>query len=160
MVGRTPEYLRKKITPREIKLVSLYILTMPVIVLGATGLAMALPGPKKSILNPGPHGLSEVLYAFMSGTNNNGSAFAGLNANTGFYNTAIGLAMLAGRFIPIILALALAGSLARQQPVPATAGTLPTHRPLFVGMLVGVIIIVAGLTFFPALALGPMAEGL
>jgi K+-transporting ATPase ATPase A chain len=160
MVGRTPEYLRKKITSREIKLVSLYILTMPVIVLGATGLAMALPGPKKSILNPGPHGLSEVLYAFMSGTNNNGSAFAGLNANTSFYNTGIGLAMLAGRFIPIILALALAGSLARQQPVPATAGTLPTHRPLFVGMLVGVIIIVAGLTFFPALALGPMAEGL
>jgi K+-transporting ATPase ATPase A chain len=160
MVGRTPEYLRKKITAREIKLVSLYILTMPVIVLGATGLAMALPGPKKSILNPGPHGLSEVLYAFMSGTNNNGSAFAGLSANTDFYNTAIGLAMLAGRFIPIILALALAGSLARQQPVPANAGTLPTHRPLFVGMLVGVIIIVAGLTFFPALALGPMAEGL
>src|SRR4029079_6407427 len=160
MVGRTPEYLRKKITAREIKLVSLYILTMPVIVLGATGLAMALPGPKKSILNPGPHGLSEVLYAFMSGTNNNGSAFAGLSANTGFYNTAIGLAMLAGRFLPIILALALAGSLARQQPVPANAGTLPTHRPLFVGMLVGVIIIVAGLTFFPALALGPMAEGL
>ena len=160
MVGRTPEYLRKKITSREIKLVSLYILTMPVIVLGATGLAMALPGPKESILNPGPHGLSEVLYAFMSGANNNGSAFAGLNANTGFYNTAIGLAMLAGRFVPIVLALALAGSLASQQPVPATAGTLPTHRPLFVGMLIGVVLIVAGLTFFPALALGPMAEGL
>ncbi len=160
MVGRTPEFLRKKITSREIKLVSLYILTMPVIVLGATGLAMALPGPKDSILNPGPHGLSEVLYAFMSGTNNNGSAFAGLNANTGFYNTAIGLAMLAGRFVPIVLALALAGSLASQQPVPATAGTLPTHRPLFVGMLIGVVLIVAGLTFFPALALGPMAEGL
>ena len=160
MVGRTPEYLRKKITSREIKLVSLYIVTMPVIVLGATALAMALPGPKESILNPGPHGLSEVLYAFMSGTNNNGSAFAGLNANTGFYNTAIGLAMLAGRFVPIVLALALAGSLARQQPVPETSGTLPTHRPLFVGMLVGVVIIVAGLTFFPVLALGPMAEGL
>ena len=160
MVGRTPEYLRKKITTREIKLVSLYILTMPVIVLGATGLAMALPGPKESILNPGPHGLSEVLYAFMSGANNNGSAFAGLNANTGFYNTAIGLAMLAGRFVPIVLALALAGSLASQQPVPATAGTLPTHRALFVGMLIGVVLIVAGLTFFPALALGPMAEGL
>ena len=160
MVGRTPEYLRKKITSREIKLVSLYILTMPVIVLGATALAMALPGPKESILNPGPHGLSEVLYAFMSAANNNGSAFAGLNANTGFYNTAIGLAMLAGRFVPIVLALALAGSLARQQPVPETSGTLPTHRPLFVGMLVGVVIIVAGLTFFPALALGPMAEGL
>ena len=160
MVGRTPEFLRKKVTTREIKLVSLYILTMPVLVLGATGLAMALPGPRESILNPGPHGLSEVLYAFMSGANNNGSAFAGLNANTGFYNTAIGLVMLAGRFVPIILALALAGSLARQQAVPSTAGTLPTHRPLFVGMLVGVAIIVAGLTFFPVLALGPMAEGL
>lgn len=160
MVGRTPEFLRKKITSREIKLVSLYILTMPVIVLGATGLAMGLPGPRKSMLNGGPHGLSEVLYAFMSGTNNNGSAFAGLNANTSFYNTAMGLAMLAGRFVPIVLAVALAGSLARQQPVPETAGTLPTHRPLFVGMLVGVVIIVAGLTFFPALALGPMAEGL
>jgi K+-transporting ATPase ATPase A chain len=160
MVGRTPEFLRKKITAREIKLVSLYILTMPVIVLGATGLAIGLPGPRTSMLNSGPHGLSEVLYAFMSGTNNNGSAFAGLNANTGFYNTTIGLAMLAGRFVPIVLALALAGSLARQQPVPETAGTLPTHRPLFVGMLIGVVIIVAGLTFFPALALGPMAEGL
>lgn len=160
MVGRTPEFLRKKITSREIKLVSIYILTMPVIVLGTTALAMGLPGPRTSMLNGGPHGLSEVLYAFMSGTNNNGSAFAGLSANTVFYNTAIGLAMLAGRFVPIILAVALAGSLARQQPVPETAGTLPTHRPLFVGMLVGVVIIVAGLTFFPALALGPMAEGL
>jgi K+-transporting ATPase ATPase A chain len=160
MVGRTPEYLRKKITPREIKLVSLYILTMPVVVLAGTGLAMSLSGPKKSILNPGPHGLSEVLYAFMSSANNNGSAFAGISVNTGFYNTALALAMLAGRFVPIILAVALAGSLARQQPVPANAGTLPTHRPLFVGMLVGVVIIVAGLTFFPALALGPMAEGL
>ena len=160
MVGRTPEFLGKKIHPREIKLVSLYILTMPVIVLGGTGLAMALPGPRASMLNHGPHGLSEVLYAFMSGTNNNGSAFAGLNANTDFYNIGLGLVMLVGRFVPIVLALALAGSLALQQPVPATAGTLATHRPLFVGMLVGVVIIVAGLTFFPALALGPMAEGL
>ena len=160
MVGRTPEYLRKKITSREIKLVSLYILTMPVLVLAGTGLAMGLPGPKQSILNPGPHGLSEVLYAFMSASNNNGSAFAGLSANTGFYNTALGLVMLAGRLVPIVLVLALAGSLASQQPVPETAGTLPTHRPLYVGMLVGVVIIVAGLTFFPALALGPMAEGL
>ena len=160
MVGRTPEYLRKKITAREIKLVSLYILTMPVLVLVGTGLAMALPGPRQSILNPGPHGLSEVLYAFMSAANNNGSAFAGLSANTAFYNTALGLAMLVGRFLPIVFVLALAGSLARQQPVPATAGTLPTHRPLFVGMLVGVVVIVAGLTFFPALALGPLAEGL
>ena len=160
MVGRTPEYLRKKITTREIKLVSLYILIMPTVVLAATGLAMSLSGPKSTILNPGPHGLSEVLYAYMSGTNNNGSAFAGIGVNTDFYNTSIGLAMLLGRFVPIIVAVALAGSLAQQQPVPATAGTLPTHRPLFVGMLVGVVIIVAGLTFFPALALGPMAEGL
>ena len=160
MVGRTPEYLRKKITVREIKLVSLSILTMPVLVLAGTGLAMGLSKPKESILNPGPHGLSEVLYAFMSASNNNGSAFAGISVNTGFYNTALGLCMLAGRFIPIILVLALAGSLARQQPVPATAGSLPTHRLLFVGMLTGVVVIVAGLTFFPALALGPLAEGL
>jgi potassium-transporting ATPase potassium-binding subunit len=160
MVGRTPEYLRKKITAREIKLVSLYILTMPVLVLAGTGLAMGLPGPRQSILNPGPHGLSEVLYAFMSAGNNNGSAFAGLSANTGFYNTALGMVMLAGRFVPIVLVLALAGSLAGQQPVPETAGTLPTHRPLYVGMLVGVVVVVAGLTFFPALALGPLAEGL
>jgi K+-transporting ATPase ATPase A chain len=160
MVGRTPEYLLKKITVREIKLVSLSILVMPVIVLAGTGLAMGLPTPKESILNPGPHGLSEVLYAFMSAANNNGSAFAGISVNTNFYNTALGLSMLAGRLIPIILVLALAGSLARQQPVPANAGTLPTHRALFVGMLVGVVIIVAGLTFFPALALGPLAEGL
>jgi K+-transporting ATPase ATPase A chain len=160
MVGRTPEYLRKKITGREIKLVSLYILTTPVLALAGTGLAMSLSAPKASILNPGPHGLSEVLYAFVSSANNNGSAFAGLSANTGFYNTTLGLVMLAGRFIPIVFVLALAGSLARQQPIPATAGTLPTHGLLFVGMLYGVVIIVAGLTFFPVLALGPLAEGL
>jgi len=160
MVGRTPEYLRKKITAREIKLVSLYILTMPVLVLAGTGLAMGLSQPKESLLNPGPHGLSEVLYAFMSAGNNNGSCFCGLSANTGFYNTSLGLVMLAVRFIPIVLVLALAGSLARQQLVPANAGTLPTHRVLFVGMLVGVVIVVAGLTFFPALALGPLAQGL
>ena len=160
MVGRTPEYLRKKITAREMKLASLYILTMPVLVLAGTGLAMSLDKPRESILNPGAHGLSEVLYAFMSAANNNGSAFAGISVNTGFYNTSLGLVMLAGRLLPIVLVLALAGSLARQQPVPATVGTLPTHRLLFVGMLVGVVIIVAGLTFFPALALGPLAEGL
>lgn len=160
MVGRTPEYLGKKLTAREIKLVALNILTMPLLVLGFTGLALALPGPRASILNAGPHGLSEVLYAYMSGANNNGSAFAGLSANTGFYNTTIGIAMILGRFVPIVLTLALAGSLARQHPVPRTAGTLPTHGPLFVSMLSGVIAIVAGLTFFPALALGPLAEGL
>lgn len=160
MVGRTPEYLRKKITAPEIKLVSLYILTMPVLVLLGTGVAMSFPTPKASMLNSGPHGLSEVLYAFLSAANNNGSAFAGISVNTGFYNTALGLTMLAGRLIPIVLVLALAGSLARQGAVPETAGTLPTHRPLYAGMLVGVVVIVAGLTFFPALALGPLAEGL
>ncbi|MEP7088578.1 MAG: potassium-transporting ATPase subunit KdpA [Nocardioidaceae bacterium] len=160
MVGRTPEYLRKKITAREIKLVSLYILTTPLLVLMGTGLAMSLDKPRASMLNTGPHGLSEVLYAFMSAANNNGSAFAGISVDTGFYNSALGLVMLAGRLIPIILVLALAGSLATQQPVPATAGTLPTHRALFITMLVGVVIIVAGLTYFPALALGPLAEGL
>ena len=160
MVGRTPEYLHKKITGREIKLVSLYILTTPVIVLIGTGIAMSVANAKASILNPGPHGLSEVLYAFMSSANNNGSAFAGLSGNTNFYNIALGLTVLAGRLIPIMLALGLAGSLARQRSVPATAGTLPTHTALFVLMLAGVIVIVAGLTFFPALALGPLAEGL
>jgi K+-transporting ATPase ATPase A chain len=160
MVGRTPEYLRKKITAREIKLVSLYILVMPVVVLAGAGLAIALPTGRGSILNPGPHGLSEVLYAFLSAGNNNGSAFAGLSANTPFYNVALGVVMLVVRFLPMVLVLALAGSLAAQHPVPETAGTLPTHRPLFVTMLAGVVIVVAGLTFFPALALGPLAEGL
>jgi K+-transporting ATPase ATPase A chain len=160
MVGRTPEYLRKKITAREIKLVSLYILTMPLVVLVGTGIAMSFSGPRASMLNSGPHGLSEVLYAFMSAANNNGSAFAGLSANTTFYDIALGLAMLVGRFLPMIFVLALAGSLARQQQVPRTEGTLPTHGPLFVGMLTGVTVIVAGLTFFPVLALGPLAEGL
>ena len=112
------------------------------------------------MLNSGPHGLAEVLYAFTSAANNNGSAFAGLSANTPFYNIALGFAMLLGRFLPIIFVLALAGSLARQQQVPRTEGTLPTHGPLFVGMLTGVVLIVAGLTFFPVLALGPLAEGL
>jgi K+-transporting ATPase ATPase A chain len=160
MVGRTPEYLRKKITAREIKLVSLYILTMPLIVLIGAGIAMSFATPRASMLNSGPHGLSEVLYAFTSAANNNGSAFAGISVNTPFYNIALGFAMLLGRFLPIIFVLALAGSLARQQQVPKTEGTLPTHGPLFVGMLTGVVIIVAGLTFFPVLALGPLAEGL
>jgi K+-transporting ATPase ATPase A chain len=160
MVGRTPEYVGKKITGREIKLVSLYVLTMPLVVLVGAGIAMSFDGPRASILNAGPHGLSEVLYGFMSAANNNGSAFAGLSANTTFYNVALGFAMLLGRFLPIVFVLALAGSLARQQQVPQTSGTLPTHGPLFVGMLTGVAVIVAGLTFFPALALGPLAEGL
>lgn len=160
MVGRTPELLRKKITTREMKLVSLYILTMPVVVLVGTGIAMSFSSTRASMLNSGPHGLSEVLYGFMSAANNNGSAFAGLTANTTFYNIALGLAVLIGRFVPMVLVLALAGSLARQQQVPRTEGTLPTHGPLFVGLLTGVTLIVAGLTFFPVLALGPLAAGL
>jgi K+-transporting ATPase ATPase A chain len=160
MVGRTPEYLHKKITAREIKLVSLYILTMPVVVLVGTAIAMSFPTPRASMLNSGPHGLSEVLYAFTSAANNNGSAFAGISVNTPFYDIALGLAMLLGRFLPILFVLALAGSLAQQQEVPETGGTLPTRGPLFVTMLVGVTVIVAGLTFFPVLALGPLAEGL
>lgn len=160
MVGRTPEYLRKKITSREIKLVSLYILTMPLIVLIGTAIAMSFETPRASMLNAGPHGLSEVLYGFMSAANNNGSAFAGLSANTPFYNTALAVAMVLGRFLPIVFVLALAGSFARQPKVPETSGTLPTHGPLFVGLLTAVTLIVAGLTFFPILALGPLAEGL
>ncbi|MFD8385768.1 potassium-transporting ATPase subunit KdpA [Streptomyces sp. NPDC059679] len=160
MVGRTPEYLGKKLGSREIKFASLYILTTPAIVLVGAGLAMALPGERAAMLNHGPHGFSEVLYAFTSAANNNGSAFAGLGANTAWYNTALGLVMLFGRYLPMVFVLALAGSLARQQPVPVTAGTLPTHRPQFVGLLTGVVLIVVGLTYFPALSLGPLAEGL
>jgi K+-transporting ATPase ATPase A chain len=160
MVGRTPEYLGKKISSREIKFASLYILTTPAIVLVGTAVAMALPGERASMLNTGAHGLSEVLYAFTSAANNNGSAFAGISVNTTWYNTALGMAMLLGRYLPMIFVLGLAGSLARQRPVPASAGTLPTHRTLFVGMVTGVTIIVVALTYFPALALGPLAEGL
>ncbi|MEU8583197.1 potassium-transporting ATPase subunit KdpA [Streptomyces abikoensis] len=160
MVGRTPEFLGKKIRSREMKFASLYILTTPALVLVGSGIAMALPGERAAMANPGAHGFSEVLYAFTSAANNNGSAFAGLQANTVWYNTALGLAMIFGRFLPMVFVLALAGALAGQRPVPVTAGTLPTHRPLFVGLLTGVILIVVGLTFFPALALGPLAEGL
>ncbi|MEU5715881.1 potassium-transporting ATPase subunit KdpA [Streptomyces sp. NPDC020403] len=160
MVGRTPEYLGKKLRGKEIKFASLYILTTPAVVLIGAGTAMALRGERAAMLNTGPHGFSEVLYAFTSAANNNGSAFAGLSADTTWYNTALGLAMLFGRFLPVIFVLALAGSLAGQQHVPVTAGTLPTHRPQFVGLLAAVILIVVGLTYFPALALGPLAEGL
>jgi K+-transporting ATPase ATPase A chain len=160
MVGRTPEYLGKKIQAREIKLASLYILTTPALVLIDAGLAIALRGERASIRNPGPHGLSEVLYAFASTANNNGSAFAGLSVNTVWWNTATGVVMLLSRFLPMVFVLTLAGSLAQQKPVPATAGTLPTYRPLFVGLLLGVILIVVALTYAPALALGPLAEGL
>ncbi|MBC2865074.1 potassium-transporting ATPase subunit KdpA [Streptomyces mexicanus] len=160
MVGRTPEYLGKKIGAREIKAAAAYILITPALVLVLTALSMALPTPPHSVLNPGAHGFSEVLYAFTSAANNNGSAFAGLNANTDWFNTTTGLAMLLGRFLPMVFVLALAGSLARQQPVPVTAGTLRTDKPLFTGLLTGAILIIVGLTYFPALALGPLAEGL
>jgi K+-transporting ATPase ATPase A chain len=160
MIGRTPEYLGKKLGAREVKFASLYILTTPTCVLVGTGIAMALPGERAAMLNHGAHGLSEVLYAFMSASNNNGSAFAGISVNTTWWNTALGLAMLIARFLPMVFVLGLAGSLARQQPVPASAGTLPTNRAQFAGMLTGVILIVVGLTYLPALALGPLAEGL
>ncbi|MDR6143782.1 K+-transporting ATPase ATPase A chain [Microbacterium foliorum] len=165
LVGRTPEYLGKRIGPKEIKLASLYILVTPTLVLIGTALSFAIPGIRAdveatSILNPGVHGMSEVLYAFTSASNNNGSAFAGLTANTPWFNTALGIAMLLGRFLPIVLVLALAGSFAAQQRVPENTGTLPTHRPQFVGLLSAVTVIITALTYFPVLALGPLAEGL
>ncbi|MEV6706082.1 potassium-transporting ATPase subunit KdpA [Micromonospora wenchangensis] len=159
MVGRTPEYLGKKIGTREITFASLYFLVTPALVLIGTATAFAT-GNDVTALNTGPHGLTEVLYAFTSASNNNGSAFAGITVNTAWWNTALGLCMLLGRFLPIVFVLALAGSLARQAPVPASGGTLPTHRPLFVGMVVGVTVILVALTYLPALALGPLAEGL
>ncbi|HEY5222870.1 MAG TPA: potassium-transporting ATPase subunit KdpA [Microbacteriaceae bacterium] len=165
MVGRTPEYLGKKIASREIKMASLYILATPTLVLAGTALSFAIPGvsqsiEKTSILNPGQHGFSEVLYMFTSAGNNNGSAFAGISANTPWLNAALGAVMFLSRFIPIVFVLALAGSLASQEIVPTTSGTLPTHKPQFVGLLVGTIVIVTALTYFPVLALGPLAEGL
>ncbi|MEQ8145948.1 potassium-transporting ATPase subunit KdpA [Streptomyces sp. OP7] len=160
MVGRTPEYLGKKIGTREIKQAALYILVTPALVLVLTAAAMALPTPGDSMTNSGAHGFSEILYAYTSASNNNGSAFAGLNADTQWFNTTLGIAMLLGRFLPMVFVLALAGSLARQTPVPVTAGTLRTEKPLFAGLLVGAVLIITGLTYFPALALGPLAEGL
>jgi K+-transporting ATPase ATPase A chain len=160
MVGRTPEYLGKKIRPTEMKWASLYILATPTAALIGAALSLGFSVPRASILNSGPHGLTEIVYAFTSMANNNGSAFAGLTTATGWYNLAGGVVMLLARFAPEIFVLALAGSLARQQRVPASLGTLETHKPLFAGMLVGVIIILVGLTYFPALALGPFAEGL
>ncbi len=160
MVGRTPEYLGKKLGGREIKLASLFFLTTPFLVLVGTALAMGSATQRASMLNTGTHGFSEVLYAFASASNNNGSAFAGITVNTPWYDVALGLCMLLGRFLPIVFVLALAGSLARQHRAPASAGTMPTHTPLFVSMLVGVTVVLVGLTFLPALALGPIAEGL
>jgi K+-transporting ATPase ATPase A chain len=160
MVGRTPEYLGKKIEAYEMKMSSLLILIMPIVVLGFTALAAVTAAGKASVLNPGPHGFGEILYAFSSQGNNNGSAFAGLNANTPFYNLTGGLAMLVGRYWLAIPALAIAGSLAMKKKVPAGAGTLSTHTPLFVFWLIAVVIIVGALNFFPALALGPVVEHL
>jgi K+-transporting ATPase ATPase A chain len=160
MVGRTPEYIGKKIRPVEMKYAALYFLTLPVIILTAAGLSIGTPIGQRAIDNPGPHGLTEIVYAFASMANNNGSAFGGLGSAQAWYQVLGGFVMLFGRFMPEIFALGLAGSLARQQPVPASAGTLDTRTPLFVGMLVGVILILVGLTYFPALALGPFAEGL
>ena len=161
MVGRTPEYLRKKIGAREMKLASLYILTTPtVVLLGAAASVVQKSAVSVATNAPGPHGLTEILYAYTSMGNNNGSAFAGLGSNTPWYNVSGGLVMLFGRLLPIIFVVALAGSLARQQHVPVTEGTLPTHRPLFVGLLTGVVVLVVALTYFPAFALGPLAEGL
>jgi K+-transporting ATPase ATPase A chain len=160
MVGRTPEYIGKKIRPTEMKYAALYFLTLPVIILTAAGLSIATKQGQAAIFNPGPHGLTEVVYAFASMANNNGSAFAGLGTAATWYQVLGGIVMLLGRFAPEIFALGLAGSLARQQPVPASAGTLDTRTPLFVGMLIAVILVLVGLTYFPALALGPFAEGL
>lgn len=158
MVGRTPEYLGKKIEAKEVKMAMLAILCLPLAILGFTAIAAVIPAGLASIANPGPHGFSEILYAYTSGAANNGSAFGGLSGNTPWYNVTIGLAMLMGRFLVIIPAMAIAGSLAAKKTTEQSAGTFPTHGPLFVGLLIGVILIVGGLIFFPALALGPVAE--
>jgi K+-transporting ATPase ATPase A chain len=158
MVGRTPEYLGKKIEAKEVKMALLAILILPLSILGFSAIATVIDAGLAGPANQGPHGFSEILYAYTSATGNNGSAFAGLSANTLFYNTTIGLAMFVGRFLMIVPMVAIAGSLAAKKIVPASAGTFPTNGPLFVGLLVGVILIVGGLTFFPALALGPLVE--
>ena len=158
MVGRTPEYLGKKIEAKEVKMTMLAILSLPLAILGFSAIAVVLPTGVASLANAGPHGHSEILYAYTSAAANNGSAFAGLSANTLWYNLTLGLAMLMGRFLIIVPVLAIAGSLAAKKTVPASAGTFPTHGGLFIGLLVGVVLIVGGLTFFPALALGPIVE--
>ncbi len=160
MVGRTPEYLGKKIEAKEVKMAMLAVLCLPLSILGFTAIASVLPTGLASIANPGPHGFSEILYAYTSGTANNGSAFGGLSGNTPWYNITIGLAMLIGRFLVIVPAMAIAGSLVAKKAAPQSAGTFPTTGPLFVGLLIGVILVVGGLIFFPALALGPIAEHL
>jgi potassium-transporting ATPase potassium-binding subunit len=160
MVGRTPEYVGKKIEAKEVKMAMLAILILPLMYLGWTAVAVVLPTAVASMNNPGPHGFTEVLYAYTSATGNNGSAFAGLNGATFFYNLTLASAMLVGRFWMIVPAMAIAGSLAAKKSVPVSSGTFPTTGGLFVGLVVGVILIVGGLTFFPALALGPVVEQL
>jgi K+-transporting ATPase ATPase A chain len=161
MVGRTPEYLGKKIQAGEMKMVALYVLAMPASVLAFTAGSLFVDSVLEvTMWNPGAHGFSEILYAFSSASNNNGSAFAGITAATPWMDTTLGFAMLIGRFFLIIPVLALAGSFAQKRVMPATPGTFPTHTPLFVGLVIGVVVIVAGLTFFPALALGPIIEQL
>jgi K+-transporting ATPase ATPase A chain len=160
MVGRTPEYVGKKIEAKEVKMAMLAILILPLMYLGWTAVAVVIPSAVASMANPGPHGFTEVLYAYTSQTGNNGSAFAGLTGNTLFYNVTGAVAMFIGRFWMIIPAMAIAGSLAAKKIVPASAGTFPTTGGLFIGLVVGVIVIIGGLTFFPALALGPIVEQL
>jgi K+-transporting ATPase ATPase A chain len=160
MVGRTPEYAGKKVEAREVKMAMLAILILPLMILGWTAIAVVYPPAAASMANAGPHGFGEVLYAYTSQTANNGSAFAGLTGNTPFYNVTGGIAMFVGRFWMIVPAMAIAGALAAKKAVPPSLGTFPTTSPLFVGLLVGVILIVGGLTFFPALALGPIVEHL
>ena len=160
MVSRTPEYLRKRIRASEMKMVALYYLATPIPLLAAAGLALALPAGRASIGNPGAHGLSEVVYAFTSAANSNGSAFGGLSGGTTFYNVTLALVMLLGRYVPMVFVLGLAGSLARQRPVAVTAGSLRTDSPLFVSLALGVALVLVFLTFLPALSLGPLAEGL
>jgi K+-transporting ATPase ATPase A chain len=160
MVGRTPEYLRKKIGAREVKLSAIAVLVPFLGVLALTAVAVVTPAGTDPRLNVGPHGFSEIFYAFLSQGNNNGSAFAGITVNGPFYTIAGGLLMLVVRFVPLLAALALGGALAKEGTVPVTAGTLPTDKPLFVGLLDGVIVIIGALTFFPALALGAIVEGL
>jgi K+-transporting ATPase ATPase A chain len=158
MVGRTPEYLGKKIEAKEVKMAMLAVLVLPVCILGFAAVAAVIPQGLAGILNPGPHGLSEILYAYSSAAGNNGSAFAGLSANSPWYDATLGFAMLAGRFAYVVPVLAIAGSLAAKPKLAQSAGSFPTHGPLFVGLLVGIILVLGGLQFFPALALGPIAE--
>jgi K+-transporting ATPase ATPase A chain len=160
MIGRTPEYLGKKIEAYEMKMAAIVILVPPLMALGGAGVAVMTAAGRSQAFNPGAHGFSEILYAFSSAGNNNGSAFAGLSANTPFYNLALGVGMLFARFWLIVPVLAIAGSLAAKKIIPVGPGTLPTHTPLFVGLLVGTVLLVGALTFVPALALGPVAEHL